>query len=138
VNNEKFQELIIHQLDKISEHLGILEQGQNRLEERQVRLEERIASLEQGQARLEHRLDSVEHRLDSVEDRLGSVEKSQLKLESRLENEVIEKIRILFDAWQVHEEKIQLLPYLNNTVERILIDTSYLVTRVTKLEKLAR
>ena len=131
MNNEKFQELVIHQLDKISERLGILEQGQNRLAERQIRLEEQIASLEQGQVRLEQRL-------DSVEDCLGFVEKSQLKLETRLENEVIEKIRILFDARQVHEEKMQLLPYLNNTVERILIDTSYLVTRVTKLEKLAK
>ncbi|MFA4884763.1 MAG: hypothetical protein WC601_03105 [Desulfotomaculaceae bacterium] len=57
------------------------------------------------------------------------------KLEIRMENEVIDKIRVLFDADKVREEK------LNQVVEKldsIEIDTGYLVSRVSRLEKMAK
>ena len=57
------------------------------------------------------------------------------KIEIRMENEVIDKIRVLFDADKVREEK------LNQVVEKldsIEIDTGYLVSRVSRLEKMAK
>jgi len=57
------------------------------------------------------------------------------KLEIRMENEVIDKIRVIFDTDKVREEK------LNQVIEKldsIEIDTGYLVSRVYRLEKMAK
>ncbi|MHB1041521.1 MAG: hypothetical protein ACYC0Q_01600 [Eubacteriales bacterium] len=69
MDNEKFQELVLQQLQALAK-------GQNQLTEGQNQLSERLNLLERGQARLE----------------------------ISLENEVIEKIRALFDAIEVHLE----------------------------------
>jgi len=130
LDNEKFQELVLQQFDKVFDKLNSMEnrlesveQGQTRLETRmesveqgqtcletrlesveqgQLRLETRMESVEQGQTRLETRLESVEQGQLRLETRLESVEKGQIRLESRMESEVTEKIRALFDSREVH------------------------------------
>ena len=101
-------------LNQILAELQSLKQGQ-------ARMEGQIGNLEEGQARMEGRMDRLETKLD--------------KLEVRIENEVIDKIRVLFDADKLREEK------LNQVIERldtIEIDTGYLVARVSRLEKVAK
>lgn len=56
-------------------------------------------------------------------------------METRLKSEVIEKIRVLFDGWQAHEDKIA---RIIDALDDISTDMRYLVARVVKLEKLAK
>jgi uncharacterized protein YoxC len=81
------------------------------------------------------KLDLITDRLDAVEKGQQALEKGQLKIEIRLENEVIEKIKVLFDGWQAHEDK---LARIIDTLDDISTDVRYLVARVVKLEKLAK
>jgi len=60
------------------------------LKEGQTRVENRIGSLEEGQSRLENRIGSLEEGQSRLETKID-------KLEIKIESEVIEKIRALFD-----------------------------------------
>ncbi len=71
VDNEKFQELVVQQLQKLSE----------------------------GQSRIESRMDKLESKVDKLESKVD-------KLELRMENEVIDKIRILFDAREAQNQRL--------------------------------
>lgn len=86
--------------------------------------------------------DLVLQQFQTIADELKNLKMGQERLESktdkleiRMENEVIDKIRVLFDADKVREEK------LNQVIEKldsIEIDTGYLVARVSRLEKEAK
>lgn len=80
-----------------------------------------LKSLNDGQSRIESRMDRLESKVD--------------KLELRIESEVIDKVRILFDADKVREEK---LSQVVEKLDSIEIDTGYLVARVSRLEKVAK
>lgn len=54
-----------------------------------------LQSLKEGQSRMENRIGNLE-----VE--VKEINASQLRLETRIENEVVDKIRALFDDRQVH------------------------------------
>lgn len=104
MDNEKFQELVLQQFDKVFEKLG-----------------------------------SVDNRLDSMESRMESVKKGQLRLESRMESEVINKIGALFDGHSLRGEQIEnLKKHFDERFDSIEIDTGYLVSRVARLEKAAK
>lgn len=93
MESEKFQELVLQQLQALTE----------------------------GQTRLENRLDSLE--------------KKQLKIESRLENEAIDKLKALFDTRMVQNDRFD---RLEDKLDDISIDTRYLVARIVQLEKLVK
>ncbi len=114
MENERFQELVLKQLQ-------VLTEGQSRLE---LRLDS-----------VDSRLGQVESRLDSVDSRPENVEKGQLKIETRLENEVIEKIRALFDDREVQNAKLE---QIIAREDNISADINYLVSRVVRLEKMAK
>ncbi|NPV54900.1 MAG: hypothetical protein HPY71_15530 [Firmicutes bacterium] len=63
------------------------------------------------------------------------VEKGQLRLEARLETEVIDKVRALFDDREVQNDR---LDRIESKLDDISTDTRYLVARVAKLEKSAK
>jgi len=56
-----------------------------------------LQALREGQTRMESRLDNLKHKTDRIDSGL-------LKLETRIENEVVEKIRALFDDRSVNQD----------------------------------
>ena len=93
------------------QEIGDLRQGQGEL-----RLE--LQELRQGQGRLENKVE---------------------KLEVRMEHEVIEKVGALFDGYSLRGDQIEnLKTHLDERLDRIEKDTHYLVSRVSRLEKLAK
>ncbi|NSW83608.1 MAG: hypothetical protein HPY90_10125 [Syntrophothermus sp.] len=50
--------------------------------------------------------ETIREELKSVNERLDNIERDLSRLEARMENEVIEKVRALFDARSVHEDKL--------------------------------
>lgn len=113
---------------------------------------QQLTTLAEGQRQIEARIEIVkdlQSRMGNVEARLGGLETGQRRIEMRMENEVIEKIRAVFDGWKAHEEKLERvmstlqehetkLEHVINVVDDISTDTRYLVARVAKLEKLAK
>lgn len=89
---------------------------------------QQLKVLTEGQSNMENHLEKLEHKTDRIDSGL-------LKLETRIENEVIEKVRALFDARQVQEDK---LGHISEKLDSIEIDTGYLVSRVARLEKVAK
>ncbi len=69
---------------------------------------------------------------------LDALQKGQLRLEARLENEVIAKVRALFDGFTLRGDQIERLQKrLDERLDSIETDTRYLVARVAML-KLAK
>ena len=91
-------------------------------------LNQRVGNLEEGQHNLVSKVDKLEKVQQIVVSKVD-------KLELRMENEVIDKIRTLFDADKIREDKLN---QIVDKLESIEIDTGYLVSRVARLEKLAK
>lgn len=67
--------------------------------------------LEEGQQRLESRMDKIEGRMDKIEGRMDKLEEGQQrlegrmdKLESKIETEITDKIRALYDFREVQAD----------------------------------
>jgi len=122
MDNEKFQELVLEQFQAIAGELKALTEGQRiltgNLEEGQKSLTENYQSLAEGQRILTEGQQKLESKVDKLETRIGNIEegqnemksdiaelnKGQLRLETRMENEVIEKIRGLYEFREVQTE----------------------------------
>lgn len=76
MTNEEFQTLVLKQLQSLNEGQKSLTEGQKALTE--------------GQSRIENRMDNLESKVD--------------KLELHMENEVIDKIRALFDDRSMNQD----------------------------------
>ncbi|MDQ0287800.1 DNA anti-recombination protein RmuC [Desulfofundulus luciae] len=99
------------------------------LNQRVGNIEQRIGDLEQGQQQLEKELKAAIKNVDNKVDKLGL----------RLENEVIDKVRALFDGFALRGDQIERLQkHLDERLDSIETDTRYLVARVARLEKLAK
>ena len=113
-NNEllnMLRSVIQEELKPINDRLVTLEQGQKVLEAGQVKLS-------QSQDRLENKVD---------------------KLEMRMESEVIEKIRALFDGYSLRGDQIEnLQKHLDQRLDSIETDVGYLVSRVVRLEEIVK
>jgi septal ring factor EnvC (AmiA/AmiB activator) len=83
-------------LVQLANRMDSLEQGQQKMQQDILRLDARLENVET-------RLEKVETRLEKVETRLENVEKAQLRFEVKLENEVIDKIRGLYEFQRVQE-----------------------------------
>lgn len=72
----------------------------------------------QGQTLEQHsnQVNSFEDRQSRFESRMESLDKNQLKLEAKLENEIVDKIRSLYDARSVQED---INTRIIDTLERI-------------------
>lgn len=118
MDNDKFQQLVLQQLQAITSEIKDIKDNQQQLESRADQqyqgISGEIKSLQGNQQQLGLKLD---------------------KLEMRMENEVINKLRVLFDADKLREEKLNLVMA---RLEGIEIDVGYLVARVVRLEKAAR
>jgi len=122
MDNEKFQELVLQQLKTLNGGQQQLQNDFSKLHEGQQELRSDFSKQE---TRFENKLKEVQQELQ------GSI----TKLEIRMENEVIDKIRILFDAWQVHEDKFD---QVMDKLKDVSTDVRYLVTRIARLEKIAK
>jgi len=114
------------------EELKPVRQELQELKHGQERLESKVDKLELRQARLESKVDKLEHGQERLESKVD-------KLELRMEDEVIEKVRALFDGFTLRGEQIEnLQKHLNQRLDSIEIDTGYLVSKVARLEKMAK
>ena len=72
MNQEKFEELLLHQLSEIGERMSSMEN----------RVDERMSSMEN---RIDERMSSMDERMSSMENRLSSLEQSMAWVRGKLE-----------------------------------------------------
>jgi len=114
------------------EELKPVRQELQELKHGQERLENKVDKIELRQARLESKVDKLEHGQERLESKVD-------KLELRIEDEVIEKVSALFDGFTLRGEQIEnLQKNLDQRLDSIEIDTGYLVSKVARLEKMAK
>jgi predicted nuclease with TOPRIM domain len=115
---QEVRTIVQEELNPVRQELHELRTGQVDLRTGQDELRQELQELRQGQGRLENKVD---------------------KLEVRMENEVIEKVKALFDGHNLRGDQIEnLKTHLDERFDSIEIDTRYLVSRVSRLEKLAK
>lgn len=114
MTNDEFQKLVLEQLQSINSEVKDVKQ--------------RVGNFEHGQQELKKEMGSLSNRV-------GNLEAGQQRIESRLENEVIDKIRALFDAREVQND---VNAKILDKLEDIEINTNYLVAKVSQLKKIAK
>ncbi|TEB04782.1 hypothetical protein Psch_03544 [Pelotomaculum schinkii] len=98
MTNEEFQALVLRQLQSLNEGQVKLTEGQAKLTEEQVRLSEGQVKLTEEQVKL------AEGQARLTEGQ-KEIRKDLTKLETRMENEVFNKIGALFDARSMQNDK---------------------------------
>jgi len=102
-------------------------------------LNQRVGGLEDGQKELISDVSGLKIGQQKLESRMESLETGQRKHEARMESEVIEKIGALFDGYTLRGDQIEnLQKHFDQRLDSIEIDTGYLVSRVARLEKMAK
>lgn len=164
MENERFQELVLQQLHTLTEgqirlesKFGNMESKVDNLENVVEDLKTTAAGLEDKFVNLETKFDNLEDKVDglgaevsdlknkvgnletkvvSVDNKVNSLEVKVDKLEIRMENEVIDKIRALFDARDAHLDHFNNLREGQERIEKkldLLIDKA--ITHDSILER---
>lgn len=123
---------ILGKLNTLNQRVENLEEGQNELKSD-------VSDLKKGQSRLENRMDSLDNRMENLENRMENLEHKTdridsglLKPESRMENEVIDKIRDLYDDRSVNQDYFA---SIRNNQARIEEKLDILVSRAIKQDR---
>ena len=101
LNMEEVLTQILTELQSLNQRVGGLEQGQQQLKQE---LKADIKKVENKVDKLESRTENLEHRMENLENKTDRIDSGLLKLESRMENEVIDKIRSLYDDRSVNQD----------------------------------
>lgn len=88
--------------DHLDTRMETVETKLDGLDNRMGTLETKVDGLDNRIGTLETKVDGLDNRIGTLETSVGDLKAGQTKLETRIENEVIDKIRILFDAHSLY------------------------------------
>ncbi len=156
LDNDRFQELVLEQLKNLAK-------GQSQLQLQVTGIEKQLNSLAEEQSQLQiqvtgatNRLDGIEKqlnglaeeqsqlqlqitgatsRLDGIEKQLNGLEQDVKRMEIRMENEIIDKIRALYDARSVQED---VNSRIINTLDRIEAKLDVLQMETAHIRRIIR
>ena len=101
-------------------------------------LEKRIDSLEKRMDSMEKRMDSMEKRMDSMEKRIDSMEKHMeekfLKLDLRMDNEVLFGLRVVADGHFDLNRKLNAVMDDHTTKEQMYIRMIHISSELQKIQ----
>ena len=101
-------------------------------------LEKRIDSLEKRMDSMEKRMDSMEKRMDSMEKRIDSMEKHMeenfLKLDFRMDNEIISGLRVVADGHFNLNCKLNAVMDDHTTKEQMYIRMIHISSELQKIQ----
>ncbi|MCR4441017.1 MAG: hypothetical protein QHH10_02925 [Peptococcaceae bacterium] len=148
MKSDKYQELVLKHLEGLASGQQTLEKrvddianGQKALEKRiedvvegqqamEKRIDARMDSFDKRMDSFENRMDSFDKRMDSFDKRMDSFEEGQKALNKkvdalavRVENELVDKIRVLFDA---HSMYLDYFASIKESQARIEKDTGFI------------
>ena len=83
MNQEKFEELLLHQLSEIGDRMSSMESRvDERMSSMENRIDERMSSMDERMSSMENRIDE---RMSSMENRLSSLEQGMAWVRGKLE-----------------------------------------------------
>ena len=91
MDNEQFQEFVVQHLMK--------------LDTKVTSLDTKVASLDTKVSSLETKVSAMNIKVSSLESNMSSLENTVTRIETRMEHEIIDKIKVLFDGHQLHEDR---------------------------------
>lgn len=140
---------ILNEIKGMKTELGSLNQRVEKIDQSVEKLDHKVENLDQRVEGLDHKVENLDQRVEkldqhvgNLDQRVGNLEEGQAvfvanvhKLELKIENEVIEKIRALFDDREVQNHRLECIEV---KLDGIIVDLSYLVTNVARLERIAK
>lgn len=128
--SEEILKEILQKINSLEQGMSSLEQGMSSLGQVQEQTKKELKKdMEIIEERMVHHIEQVKQEL----------KKDVRKLETRMESEVFDKVRALFNGYSLRGDQIEnLQKHLDQRLDSIEIDTRYLVSRVARLEKLAK
>ncbi|TDA70527.1 MAG: hypothetical protein D9V47_00830 [Clostridia bacterium] len=135
MEGEKFQELVLEQLK-------VLAEGQEELASKVASMDGRLGNVERGTIELQHGQQAMRQDItelqrgqQAMQQDIIELQRGQRRIETRMENEIIEKIGALFDDREVQNDR---LDRIESKLEDISADVRYLVTKVALVEKMVK
>jgi DNA repair ATPase RecN len=95
----------------------------------------RLLENEKFQELVVNQLATLTSMVQGLDSKVDNLENGLDKLAFRMEKEVIDKLKALFDARDVRNERLK---DMDERLENVETDVRYLVSRVTRLEKVAK
>ena len=123
---EKVLQQILEELKSLREGQEAQGQRLERVEKNQEAQGRRLERLEKGQEALQKGQEALQKGQDELRQGQQDLQNQVTKLEVRMENEVIEKIRALFDARQVHLDYFE---SLRDALTRVEENIDHLIRR---------
>lgn len=109
MENDKFQELVIEKFTQMDAAQKILIDSVGEVKHRIDGLDQRIDGLENNVKGLVQSVDGLNQRVGALEETVSDTNRKFDRLAIRMENEVIDKIKILFDAHSVQVDHYESL-----------------------------
>ncbi len=135
MDNEKFQELVLQQLQSLNE-------GQKSLNIRIDNMENRMGNMEESMGSMNSRMDNLEKSQNTLAAELMAVKADVKEVKTtvtKLEDDITPKIGALFDGYRLRGDQIEnLRQHMDERFNSIEADTRYLVSKVSMLEKMAK
>ncbi|MEW6698149.1 MAG: hypothetical protein ACOY35_13750 [Bacillota bacterium] len=142
MENEKFQELVLRKLEENEQFqkntLNQFELINKKFEENEQFQKSALKQFELINKRFEENeqfQNSVLKQMQALTQGQARLETDLKKLELKMENEVIERLRGLYDDREVRNEKLDKIEQRLTDIE---VDTNYLVLKVKRLEMMAK
>lgn len=129
-------------LKEIFGELKVLNQRVGSIEQLVGNMEQRIGGLELGQQELVKRISGLEQVQQELVKRISGLEQDQQglagrmeRMETLIENEITDKIRALFDGYNLRGDEIEnLRKHLDERLDAIALDINYLVRKTAQQE----
>ncbi|MCL4442188.1 MAG: hypothetical protein M1609_16845 [Firmicutes bacterium] len=107
MDNEQFQEFVVKHLMKLTEDMSSTKSSVSSLDGR-------VSSIEGKMSSIEGKMSSMEGKMSLMENDISSLKSTVLRIETRMENEIIDKIKVLFDGHLQHEHRLNRLERNHN------------------------
>ncbi|ABO49517.1 hypothetical protein Dred_0982 [Desulforamulus reducens MI-1] len=133
--NEQFQKLTLQKFEENEQFQKLTLQKFEENEQFQKLALQKVEENDQFQALVVKQFHLISEQMQALTQGQVRLENDLKRLEVRMENEVIERLRGLYDDREVQNEKLDKIEQRLTDIE---VDTSYLVLKVKGLEKIAK
>ncbi|WP_258360010.1 hypothetical protein [Moorella sulfitireducens (nom. illeg.)] len=117
--------------ETLNQHTAILQQHTETLDQHTAILQQHTETLDQHTAILQQHTET----LDQHSKQLDYLQQRQIRIENRLDNELLSKINVLFDAFELRGDDIaRLRKHLDERLDVITLDINYLLGRTARQE----
>ncbi|WXJ87673.1 hypothetical protein MHOCP_17000 [Moorella humiferrea] len=122
----------------LQQHTEILQQHTETLQQHTETLQQHTEILQQHTEILQQHTEILQQHTETLNQhskQLDYLQQRQIRIENRLDNELLPKINVLFDAFELRGDEIaQLRKHLDERLDVITLDINYLLGKTARQE----